>query len=309
MVHILSHCPFLVAQYYRFRGRDILATFRALQDVGFETEKLRADILRFPSLLSCPPDRIFGWQALLNSFGVGTGRDKAAFSALLKRAPYMYYTNPPSLFGDDVVAAPTTLESKKVRIDSDTAMSHTAYRVQEALRALSSFSLSDEALDKVVRTCPDLLLADAQSLSQRMTFLLNTLLELGKITRAVCSASSCDDGSFSGDPTDPMELGTLPPAAVVDRSDTFAEISVAQSRLSAMLCSYPTCLTADIRCAHSLARILTLSPALSLLGLRYCRQSNATNIQHAAGRRSQAPGRYARHPALPLSTHPESCTA
>lgn len=39
-VHIVSHCPYLIAQYARYKGRDVFATAKALMDVGYTLPKL-----------------------------------------------------------------------------------------------------------------------------------------------------------------------------------------------------------------------------------------------------------------------------
>lgn len=57
-VHIVSHCPYLIAQYARYKGRDVFATAKALMDVGYTLSRLVTDIMRFPSMLAAPPDRI-----------------------------------------------------------------------------------------------------------------------------------------------------------------------------------------------------------------------------------------------------------
>jgi hypothetical protein len=57
-VHIISHCPYLIAQYAHYKGRDLFATAKALLDVGYTMPRLVSDIMRFPSMLAAPPDRI-----------------------------------------------------------------------------------------------------------------------------------------------------------------------------------------------------------------------------------------------------------
>lgn len=57
-VHIISHCPYLIAQYAHYRGRDLFATAKALLDVGYTMPRLVSDVMRFPSMLAAPPDRI-----------------------------------------------------------------------------------------------------------------------------------------------------------------------------------------------------------------------------------------------------------
>ena len=61
-VHIVSHCPYLIAQYARYSGRDVFATARALIDCGYDGDRLVQNCMRFPSMLAAPPDRIRGWR-------------------------------------------------------------------------------------------------------------------------------------------------------------------------------------------------------------------------------------------------------
>ena len=39
-VHVVSHCPYLIAQYARYKGRDVFATAKALLDVGYTVPRL-----------------------------------------------------------------------------------------------------------------------------------------------------------------------------------------------------------------------------------------------------------------------------
>ena len=57
-------------------------------------EEVLAAIMRFPSMLAAPPDRLLGWRALLQAHGVAGSR----FGRLMRKAPYMFYVNPPQLF-------------------------------------------------------------------------------------------------------------------------------------------------------------------------------------------------------------------
>jgi hypothetical protein len=63
-IHIISHCPYLLAQYERHRGRDILTTVTVLlKEAGYKPEKLKNDCMRFPTMLAAPADRLRGEQA------------------------------------------------------------------------------------------------------------------------------------------------------------------------------------------------------------------------------------------------------
>ena len=57
-MHVVSHCPYLIAQYAHYKGRDVYATARALLDAGYTLPKLVQEVMRFPSMLATPPDRI-----------------------------------------------------------------------------------------------------------------------------------------------------------------------------------------------------------------------------------------------------------
>ena len=39
-VHVVSHCPYLIAQYARYKGRDVYATAKAIMEVGYTLPKL-----------------------------------------------------------------------------------------------------------------------------------------------------------------------------------------------------------------------------------------------------------------------------
>ena len=168
-VHIVSHCPFLLAQYARYRGRDVRSTAVALMEVGYKQENFVEDVMRFPTMLSAPPDRLRGWQGLLHSFGVAT--EPHTFGKLLQRAPYMFYIDPPSVldtfspdFGDSQVKDATTTAGK--------------YFVFEALENLHILrGLRSKDLDRIVRTEPHVLLEKPEELKQRLDFLLGLFRE------------------------------------------------------------------------------------------------------------------------------------
>ena len=39
-VHVVSHCPYLIAQYARYKGRDVYATAKAIMEVGYTLPNL-----------------------------------------------------------------------------------------------------------------------------------------------------------------------------------------------------------------------------------------------------------------------------
>eukprot|EP01036_Dinobryon_divergens_P028711 gene28711-37703_t len=125
-VHILSHCPYLLAQCCRYKGRDLHATVLALlelegdssfdPDSRFRSDRipsnaiskdakaqLLASILRFPSMLAAPPERLLGWRALMRAYNIAD-RKTDRFGRFMRKAPFMYYINPPQLFDIDVSA-------------------------------------------------------------------------------------------------------------------------------------------------------------------------------------------------------------
>ncbi len=168
-LHVVSHCPYLIAQYARYKGRDLYTTARALIEVGYSSKNLAEDIRRFPSMLSAPPDRLRGWMALLEGYGVRT--EKGLFGKTLKKAPFMFYVNPPYLlFQDD----DTSIRENYINDVSTTASEFVVFDAFRVLQLLSSYDLD---MDKVVRSQPGLLLVAPDEVNQRAHFLLNLFLE------------------------------------------------------------------------------------------------------------------------------------
>ena len=164
-VHIISHCPYLIAQYFKYKGRDVYATARALFEAGYSQARFTEDIMRFPSMLAAPPDRIRGWQALLQGYNVAT--TPGIFGKLLRRAPFMFYVKPPGL--DDV---------DKSMVPEDATATASGYVAYGALRILDLIrSLGTSDMDKVVRTQPLILLDSSEEVMRRIGFLLNLFLE------------------------------------------------------------------------------------------------------------------------------------
>eukprot|EP00607_Mallomonas_marina_P005226 CAMPEP_0182434190 /NCGR_PEP_ID=MMETSP1167-20130531/68249_1 /TAXON_ID=2988 /ORGANISM="Mallomonas Sp, Strain CCMP3275" /LENGTH=480 /DNA_ID=CAMNT_0024623765 /DNA_START=277 /DNA_END=1719 /DNA_ORIENTATION=+ len=162
VVRVLSHCPFLLAQEARYRGRDVYATVCTLLDVGVTEQQLVEDCLRFPSLLTAPPDRIHGWRSLLEGFGVAT--EKRLFGKLLRKAPFMMYVNPPSLFDQEE----TQPYNDNVSV---TASGFIVYEALRILQLLQEQGFSSRCIDRIVRSSPSLLLSDSSVLRQRLVML------------------------------------------------------------------------------------------------------------------------------------------
>ena len=191
-LRVVSHCPYLIAQCARYKGRDLQTTAMALVDVGYQPDKLLSDILRFPSMLSTPPDRLRGWMSLLDGFGVKT--ENGLFSKTLRRAPFMFYVNPPYLLFQD--------ESASVRETSTNDVSTTAsgFVVYEAYRVLQTLSGYDFNMDKVVRSQPSILLCEASEVERRAEFLLNLFLDKTFQTLPPDQTSTGEDDSDSEAP-------------------------------------------------------------------------------------------------------------
>eukprot|EP01041_Mallomonas_annulata_P003297 gene3297-6531_t len=192
-VHILSHCPYLIAQYSKYKGRDVFATASALLDIGFTKSQLLEDSMRFPSMLSAPPDRIRGWQALLESFGIAT-EEPSLFGKLIRKAPYMFYVNPPLIFdNDDSNHNHHNNNHKKTVIEEDVSVTASGFISFESLRVLETFrafNLSSKTTDRLVRSFPRLLLDNSEHLKQRLQFLYNLLLEYPSPASLLSSTST-----------------------------------------------------------------------------------------------------------------------
>ena len=170
-LHIVSHCPYLIAQYARYRGRDVYSTVRALIDVGYDAASLAEDVMRFPSMLAAPPDRLRGWCALLEGFGIAHG--PGLFGKMLKRAPFMFHINPPHLW-----SSPGARDDVVVSDIDDVSTTASAFVVYESLRILQLLvGLNIPDLDRIVRTQPSILLCNAEEVSKRCIFLMNLFLD------------------------------------------------------------------------------------------------------------------------------------
>ena len=64
-VHVVSHCPYLIAQYARYKGRDVFATAKALMEVGYTLPKL----VRSPHFHS---KKMFGFIYFFDLFALPT---------------------------------------------------------------------------------------------------------------------------------------------------------------------------------------------------------------------------------------------
>ena len=220
-MHIVSHCPYLIAQYFKYKGRDVHSTVRALLDVGYPHSKLIEDIMRFPSMLSAPPDRIRGWQSLLDGYNVA--RKAGLFWKLLKKAPFMFYVNPPAINDIDLTMIPGDA--------SATASGFVAYEALQVLSLVNSLRLSD--MDKVIRTQPMLLLENSEEGRRRVNFLLNLFLENNSSSSPSAVGSTIT--SQKGESSSWMRL----------LENEVDPLAAAQQQLSGIILTYPAILSID----------------------------------------------------------------
>ena len=149
-IRIISHCPYLIAQYARYRGRDINSTIEALLESGYTLPILRLEALRFPNILATPSDRIRGWMSLLRGYGIAT--EKCHFAKVVTKCHFMHTVDAPQLFDKDIA----TLESS----------ANGALLVLEYMKHSNFFDL-----DKTIRSCPEILLHSAFDIDRRLNFL------------------------------------------------------------------------------------------------------------------------------------------
>lgn len=268
-VHALSHCPFLIAQYARYKGRDVYSTVQALIEVGYAKATIISDIMRFPSMLAAPPDRLRGWLALLKGFGIA--REPGLFGKLLKRAPFMFYINPPSIFasgpGDEGwpdVDGPSDSDRAGQTAVAGDASTFVSYQSLAVLQQLSSLSVKD--LDKVVRTQPNILLCEPDEVARRSAFLLNLFLEPSyQLSLGAGAGTRVSVAAVAGQKRAPLSsAGAEPPASgfegvglsqvftqrlerSIDVAPSLEEQSrrEAQEKLSGLLQCYPSVLSLD----------------------------------------------------------------
>ena len=119
-------------------------------------------------MLSAPPDRLRGWMALLEGYGVKT--ENGFFGKTLQKAPFMFYVNPPYLLFQDDDAS---IRDNNVNDVSTTASEFVVFDAFRVLQLLSSYNLD---MDKVVRS-QSLLVVSPDEVNRRAHFLLNLFLE------------------------------------------------------------------------------------------------------------------------------------
>ena len=155
----------------------------------FTHKTMILQILRFPSMLAAPPERISGWSNLLHCFDIAKGR--GLFGKLLRRAPFMYYLNPPLVHDD------SPLSDHEIQYDnvSTTASSFVAYESLRVLQFLRDQDYPD--LDKIVRTQPLILLAKKEEITARAEFLFDLFVDTLPLPSLPASSSSLSSLSSS----------------------------------------------------------------------------------------------------------------
>lgn len=172
------------------------ATARALVAAGYSATSLAADLRRFPSMLSAPPDRIRGWMHLLAAYGVAAGPGQ--FGKYIRRAPFMFNLNAPHILDDGPLSSPSSssFSSSDDLQCSTTASEYVAYDALQVLDLLWDLRVGD--LDKVMRTQPSLLLTEVAVLKERVNYLCHLLLQNASIIDEVGSADeSCSSTAVS----------------------------------------------------------------------------------------------------------------
>ena len=181
-------------------------------------------------MLSAPPDRIRGWQSLLEGYNVA--RKPGLFWKLLKKAPFMFYVNPPAINDIDLTMIPGDA--------STTASGFVAYETLKVLTLIDSLKLSD--MDKVIRTQPLLLLENSDEVRKRINFLLNLFLENNTLNSYAWSPTSASQGLEASSWMRLLEKEVDP-------------LSAAQQQLSGIILTYPAILSIGFEYAFMLNKL------------------------------------------------------
>ncbi len=266
-VHLISHCPYLIAQYARYKGRDVYATLAVLREVGHSSQMLMNDILRFPMILATPPERIRNWVLLLNHYGVALNSN---FVKVLHKAPFMYTHDPPtiSLFDSESSSIRHHIDQQNILDVGGTNKVLTS--TKDVLDFIYSLRISD--MDKLIRTCPSILVVSPQEIYQRCKFLYNLFLETN-LSHSSNSSTAGDDDTNNNYIFNMDNLSTTNTYLQVDNQDVHSlfldTIGVASDikekahkMFSNIIESYPAVLT------YSLAQMRSSADALRSSGLR-----------------------------------------
>lgn len=104
----------------------------------------------------------------MTSFGVATASPQL-FGKMLRRAPFMFNIDPPSVFDCD----PINIVSEATHTTSNGFF---AYNALAVLQEVSKFQLRD--MDKIIRSDPKILMVESTEVAKRLSFLLGIYSEL-----------------------------------------------------------------------------------------------------------------------------------
>ena len=219
-------------------------------DAGVSPDKLKEDMMRFPSILATPPDRIRGWQSLLHNYGIAL--EPELFGSMLRKASYMFYINPPLVFDEE---KQTLLNQMKLTSSSTSTSGSIAYSALQVLELFRATGMSVLCVDRVVRSSPMLLLENSELIKQRLSFLHGLLLEhpsqLRTDVRYSSSSSSIKSstklldtrGDSSADVKELSSFTTTAQKPVIGAES----VTLARNLLDSMLYSYPDVINIDIK--------------------------------------------------------------
>lgn len=263
-VHLISHCPYLIAQYARYKGRDVYSTLAVLREVGHSSQMLMNDILRFPMILATPPERIRNWVLLLNHYNVALNSN---FVKVLHKAPFMYTHDPPTISLFDEESSFVTRQEDQQNILDVGNTDKVLTSAKDVLDLIYSLRISD--MDKLIRTCPSILVVSPHEIYQRCKFLYSLFIET-TLSHSNNSSAIVDDdfnNIFSADPPIPSAYRQLDNKDIhslfLDTVDVSAENREKVHKMfSNIIESYPAVLT------YSLAQMRSSANALRASGLR-----------------------------------------
>lgn len=191
-VHIVTHGPYLLAQYHKQRGRDVLSTFQTLVACGYNKAQLKADILRFPNILATPPHRLQSWRQLLRWHRVALKAEVFGRFLRKREASFVFSLDAPDLPSrhKDLPQQQPELEQQRrqpavgsrsaskagLGTGSSAGLAEEAHEVLDLLHSLCGDAhrcVLD--VDKLVRSAPELLLVPAKELQQRLLILATVL--------------------------------------------------------------------------------------------------------------------------------------
>jgi hypothetical protein len=230
--HIVSHCPFLLAQYSRYKGRDVCATVSVLNEIFYSgNEPLWYDVMRFPTILATPPERLRGWMALMHQYGIA--KDPRLFGKMLRRAPFMFYRDAPFPFEIDHIPS---------------AMAHEGNVLHNAIRVLEFLYSCRLPLDAMIRSQPIILSTDVDEIRQRVNFFLNAFAEASTSTSSFDFKRSTSDAKIGDGDLSPSDMfGEIPSwTSRGSYSESTVELRAdALKSLQDLLNTYPLALSID----------------------------------------------------------------